>query len=63
MFRLLGDIVKTATNVVGTVTGTIIGTSVGIVASTLGITIDAVKEARKAGCESYEEVKEFYKLD
>lgn len=57
MFGFLGDIVK----MVGTVVGTVIGVPVAIVAETLGITIDMVNEAKRAGCETYEEIRDFHK--
>lgn len=62
MFGLLGDIAKGIGSIAGTITGTILGISSEIIATTLGITIKMVEEAKKAGCESYEEVKNFHNL-
>ena len=62
MLGFLNDITKGIGNVIGTITGTIIGVSVTIIAETLGITIDMVNEATKAGCTTYEEIRTFHKL-
>lgn len=61
MFGLLGDLAKGVGNIVGTITGTIIGVSTAVIAETLGITISMVEKAKEAGCESYEEIRNFYK--
>ena len=55
MFGFIGKIV-------GTVTGGILGIASATVATALGITEDMVEEAKEAGCETYEEVKEFFKM-
>lgn len=59
---ILGDIVKTTANVVGSITGSIIGVSASVIASTLGITVSMVNEALKAGCESYEDIRKYHSL-
>ena len=43
----------------GGVIGAIGGASAAMVAEVLDIPIEAVKEAMRAGCETYEEVREF----
>jgi hypothetical protein len=48
--------------VIGTVTGGILGIASATIAAALGITEDMVDEAKEAGCETYEEIKEFFKL-
>lgn len=63
MFDLIGDVFKLAGKVVGTVTGTVIGLPLLVVSETLGITAEMVKEAVNAGCETYEEIKDFFDLD
>ena len=61
-FGLLRDLAKGIGNVAGSILGPIVGISVNVVASTLGITVAMVNEAIKAGCVSYEEIKDFHKL-
>lgn len=63
MFDFLGDMAKGVGKIIGTVTGTILGVPILVVANTLNITVDMVKEAKDAGCETYEEIREFFKLD
>ena len=63
VFGFIRDVAKGVGQVVGAITGPIVGVSVDIVAKTLGITVDMVKEAKKAGCTTYEEIKEFFDLD
>ena len=60
MFGFLGDIVKDVGDTIGTVTGSIIGISVGAIAITLGMTESMVRKAKSAGCETYEEIVEFW---
>ncbi len=62
MFGLLGDLAKGIGSIVGAVVGPIVGISFSVIAGTLGITISMVKEAVDAGCESYEEIRDFHKL-
>lgn len=63
MFDMLGDMAKGFGRALGTITGTIIGLPLIVVAEALGITIEMVKEAKDAGCETYEEIREFFDLD
>ncbi len=60
MFGLLGDLAKGVGTIVGTVVGPIVGISVTVIASTLGMTVTMVNEAIKAGCKSYEEIRDFH---
>ncbi len=63
MFDFIGDIFRGVGKVVGTIVGPIIGIPVHIVAETLGITKEMAQEAIDAGCESYEEVRDYFNLD
>lgn len=58
IFGFLGDIAKG----VGSIVGSIVAIPVAIVAETLGITVEMVKEAKEAGCETYEEIRDFFDL-
>jgi hypothetical protein len=49
--------------VIGTVTGGILSIPIIVIAETLNITKEMVIEAKNAGCETYEEIKEFFELD
>lgn len=62
IFDLIKETAKLAGTIVGTVTGPIIGLTVKIIAETLNITEAMVQEAKRAGCESYEDIKEFFEL-
>ena len=62
MFGLLGDLAKGIGQVVGTVTGTVLGVPLLVISKTLGITIEMAEEAINAGCETYEEIKDFFDL-
>lgn len=53
MFKELG-------NFIGTLTGAVLGVPLAIIAETLQIPIEAVKAAKEAGCETYEEIREFF---
>ena len=59
---MLGDLFRGIGQIVGTVVGPIVGISYDIIATTLGISVMMVAEAIKAGCETYEDIKEFHKL-
>lgn len=61
MFDFLGDIAKGVGSVVGTVTGLVVGIPLSIVAETLGMTEKMVKQAKDSGCETYEEIKDFWR--
>jgi len=63
MFDILGDIAKGVGQIVGTASGVILGVPLLTISKTLGITVDMVKEAKDAGCETYEEIKDFFYLD
>ena len=43
-------------------TGSIKGVSFAIIADELGITIAQIAKAKKEGCETYEELRAYYKL-
>lgn len=60
---LFGDLLGGAAKIVGIVVGTVIGVAAAVVAETLGITVTMVEEAKKAGCKTYEEIREFWNLD
>ena len=62
VFEFLGDIAKGVGSVVGAVTGSVLGLSVGVISAALGITESMVRDALHAGCETYEEIKDFHKL-
>jgi hypothetical protein len=62
MFDFLGDLARGAGRIVGTAVGSVIGLSSVVIATTLGITVEMVDEAREAGCETYEEIREFFDL-
>lgn len=61
MFDFLGDMAKGFGRVIGTATGVIIGVPLSVISETLGITVDMVKEAKDAGCETYEEIRNYWK--
>ena len=62
MLDFLGDMAKGVGKVIGIGVGSIIGVSSVIIATTLGITAEMVEEAKEAGCETYEEIREFFDL-
>ena len=62
MFDLLGDLAKGVGNVIGVAVGSVIGISSVVIGTTLGITADMVDEAKEAGCETYEEIRDFFDL-
>lgn len=61
MFDFLGDMAKGVGKIIGTATGIIVGVPLTVIAETLNITVDMVKEAKDAGCETYEEIRDFWK--
>ena len=63
MFDLLGDLAKGVGKIVGAATGIVVGLPLTLIAETLGITVKMVKEAMDAGCETYEEIKNFHKTN
>ncbi len=62
MFDLLGDLAKGVGNIIGTGIGALAGVTADVIATTLGITADMVDEAKEAGCETYEEIRDFFDL-
>ena len=56
-------IFKEIAGAVGTITGTIIGVPVALVAEALEIPKAIVKEAKEAGCETYEEIRKFFDVN
>ncbi len=58
MFGLISDLLGGAARL----TGSIIGLSVGVVATALGITESMVREAKNAGCKTYEEIRKYHNL-
>ncbi len=59
---LLSEIFSLPFKIAGAITGSILGIASAIVAEVLGITIAMVEEAKKAGCKTYEEVRNFHNL-
>lgn len=59
---MLGDLFRGVGQIIGTIAGPIIGISYDIIATTLGITVSMVAEAVKAGCESYEDIKNYHNI-
>ena len=62
MFDFLGDLARGAGKIVGAAVGSVVGLSSVVISNTLGITVEMVEEAREAGCETYEEIREFFDL-
>ncbi len=60
MFDLLGDMAKGIGKIVGTATGLVVGIPLKVISEALGFTTEMVKEAIDAGCETYEEIKDFW---
>lgn len=52
---------KDLAGAIGSVTGSILAVPAAMVAETLGLTEEMVKKAKDAGCETYEEIREFFK--
>jgi len=46
---------------VGDVVGTVLGVSAAVIAEALDLPIQAVKAAKEAGCETYDEVRDWCK--
>jgi len=55
---MLGDLFKA----VGAITGSILAIPIAVVAEALEITTDMVEEAKESGCETYDEIRDFWKL-
>jgi len=62
MFDFVEDLAKGIGTVIGTATCLIIGVPMLVIAETLGITVKMVKEAKDSGCETYEEIKDFFDI-
>jgi len=62
MFDFLGDMARGVGNIIGVAVGSVVGISSVVIATTLGITSEMVDEAREAGCETYEEIRDFFDL-
>lgn len=62
MFGLLGDMAEGLGKIVGTTIGSIAGLSSAAIGTVLGITSTMVDEAKEAGCETYEEIRDFFDL-
>ena len=62
MLDFLGDMAKGLGNIIGTAVGSVVGLSSVVISTTLGITVEMVDEAIAAGCETYEEIREFHDL-
>jgi hypothetical protein len=59
MFGFLNEIIKG----VGKLTGSILAIPLAVVAEALEMTVDMVKEAKDAGCETYEEIRKYWGRD
>jgi len=59
---MFGDLFRGVGQVIGTIAGPIIGLSYDVIATTLGITVEMVAEAIKAGCETYEDIKNYHNI-
>ena len=59
---MLDDLARVTGSIIGTVVGSVAGVASSVIAATLGITASMVDEAIKAGCSTYEEIKDFHKL-
>ena len=62
MFDFLDDMARGVGKVIGITVGSIVGVSSVVIGTALGITTDMVDEAKEAGCETYEEIREFFDL-
>lgn len=59
---MFGDILIGMGSIVGAVVGSVVGVSFGVIASALGITTSMVREAIEAGCETYDDIRDFHDL-
>ena len=55
VFGILRDIAGIA----GEIVGTVVGVPAAIIAETLSIPVEMVKKAKEAGCETYQEIRDF----
>ena len=56
MFDLLGDMARG----VGRLVGSVVALPVAVVAESLNLTTEMVEEAINAGCETYEEIRDYF---
>ena len=56
VFGILRDIASIA----GEIVGSVVAIPAAIVAETLSIPLAAVKAAKEAGCETYQEIRDYY---
>jgi hypothetical protein len=63
LFKGLFSIVEGAVSIVSHTVGSIAGLSIFAIATSLNITESMVRKAKEAGCETFEEIKEFWDLD
>lgn len=56
VFGILRDIAGIA----GEIVGSVVAIPAAIVAETLSIPVAAVKAAKEAGCETYEDIRDYY---
>lgn len=63
MFGLFDDLAGGIGKIIGVATGTVLGISSSVISTTLGITQTMVEEALEAGCETYDDIREFHGLD
>lgn len=62
MFDFLDDMARGAGRIIGVAVGSVVGISSVVIAGALGITTEMVDEAREAGCETYDEIRDFFEL-
>jgi hypothetical protein len=56
VFGILRDIGKLA----GEIVGSVVAVPVAVIAETMSIPVAVVKEAMESGCETYEEIREYF---
>lgn len=61
MFDFIKETLKTVGAIAGVAVGSVAGLSAVVISETLGLSLEVVKEALKAGCTTYEEIKDFSK--
>ena len=59
---MFGSLFEGVGRIIGTVTGIVLDIPLSVVAKTLDITEEMVQEAKDSGCETYEEIKEFFDI-
>jgi hypothetical protein len=63
LFKGLFSIVEGVVSIASNTVGSIAGLSVFAIATSLNITETMVIKAKEAGCDTYEEIKEFWDLE